>query len=75
MTDKPDHIAWAALAIAAFQRHCRSGGEHAIADLICDPGHLAEDRGFDFVSELSEGSGIGSRNILLKTTTISGPTR
>src|SRR5664280_236600 len=49
MTDKADHIAWAAEAIAVFQRHCRTGDEHAIADLICDLGHLAEERGFDFV--------------------------
>ena len=40
MTDKADHIAWAAEAVAVFQRHCRTGDEHAIADLICDLGHL-----------------------------------
>ena len=48
MTDKADHIAWTAEAVAVFQEHCRTGDEHAIADLICDLGHLAEDRGFDF---------------------------
>ena len=52
MTDKADHIAWAADAIAVYQRHCRTGDEHAIADLICDLGHLAEERGFDFISEV-----------------------
>ena len=52
MTDKADHIAWAAEAVAVFQRHCRTGDEHAIADLICDLGHLAEERGFDFLSEV-----------------------
>ena len=52
MTDKADHIAWAAEAIAVYQRHCRTGDEHAIADLICDLGHLAEERGFDFISEV-----------------------
>ena len=57
MTDKADHIAWAAEAIAVFQRHCRTGDEHAIADLICDLGHLAEERGFDFVSEVRRGIG------------------
>ena len=36
MTDKADHIAWAAEAVAVFQEHCRTGDEHAIADLICD---------------------------------------
>jgi hypothetical protein len=51
MTDKVEHIAWAAEAIAVFQQHCRTGDEHAIADLICDLGHLAEARGFDFLSE------------------------
>jgi len=35
MTDKADHIAWAAEAVAVFQRHCNTGDEHAIADLIC----------------------------------------
>ena len=57
MTDKVEHIAWAAEAIAVFQRHCRTGDEHAIADLICDLGHLAEERGFDFLSEAKRGIG------------------
>ena len=34
MTDKADHIAWAAEAIAVFQQHCRTGDEHAIANLV-----------------------------------------
>jgi hypothetical protein len=38
MTDKADHIVWAAEAVAVFQKHSRSGDEHAIADLICDLG-------------------------------------
>ena len=57
MRNKADHIAWAAEAIAVFQRHCRTGDEHAIADLICDLGHLAEERGFDFISEVKRGIG------------------
>ena len=57
MTDKGDHVAWAAEAVAVFQRHCRTGDEHAIADLICDLGHLAEERGFDFLSEVKRGIG------------------
>ena len=57
ITDKIDHIAWAAEAVAVFQRHCRTGDEHAIADLICDLGHLAEERGFDFLSEVKRGIG------------------
>jgi len=55
MTDKADHIAWAAEAVAVFQRRCRTGDEHAIADLICDLGHLAEERGLDFLSEIRRG--------------------
>ena len=55
MTDKADHIAWAAEAVAVFQEHCRTGDEHAIADLICDLGHLAEERGFDFHVRLKSG--------------------
>ena len=55
MTDKADHIAWAAEAVAVFQRHCYTGDAHAIADLICDLGHLAEERGFDFLSEVKRG--------------------
>jgi hypothetical protein len=39
MTDKADHIAWAAEAVTVFQKHCRAGDNHAIADLICDLGH------------------------------------
>ena len=57
MTDKSDHIVWAAEAVAVFQKHCRTGDEHVIADLICDLGHLAEDLGFDFLSEVRRGIG------------------
>jgi hypothetical protein len=57
MTDKADHIMWAAEAVAVFQAHCRTGDEHAVADLICDLGHFAEERGFDFLSEVKRGIG------------------
>jgi hypothetical protein len=57
MTDKTDHIAWAAEAVAVFQKHCRTGDDHAIADLICDLGHLADDLGFDFLNEVKRGVG------------------
>jgi hypothetical protein len=57
MVDKAEHIAWAAEAVAVFQKQCRTGNEHAIADLICDLGHLAEERGFDFLSEAKRGIG------------------
>jgi hypothetical protein len=57
MTEIADHIDWAAEAVAVFQVHCRTGDEHAIADLICDLGHLAEERGLDFLSEVRRGIG------------------
>jgi len=57
MIDKPGHVAWAAEAVAVFQRRCGTSDEHAIADLICDLGHLAEERGFDFLSEVKRGIG------------------
>ena len=57
MIDKAKHIASAAEALAVFQRRCGTIEEHAIADLICDLGHLAEERGFDFLSEVRRGIG------------------
>jgi hypothetical protein len=72
MTDKADHVAWAAEAVAVFQRHCRTGDEHAIADLICDLGHLAEERGFDLQAGAS---GTGTPSIMLVTARVSGRTR
>ena len=45
MISRSNHIAWAADAVAVFQRRCGTGDAHAIADLICDLGHLAEERG------------------------------
>jgi hypothetical protein len=63
MTDKADHIAWATEAVAIFQEHCRTGDEHAIADLICDLGHLAEERGLDFRLDQS-----GTADLFAKST-------
>jgi hypothetical protein len=57
MIDKAGHIALAAEALAVFQKHCGTGDKHAIADLICDLGHLADERGFDFLSEVKRGIG------------------
>ena len=57
MINKAGDIAWAAEAVAAFQKHCGTGDEHAIADLICDLGHLADVRGFDFLNEVKRGIG------------------
>jgi hypothetical protein len=55
MVDKGSHVAWAAEAVAVFQKHCGTSDEHAIADLISDLGHLAEERGFDFLDEVKRG--------------------
>jgi hypothetical protein len=57
MIDKAGHIAGAAEAVAVFQKHCGTSDEHALADLICDLGHLAEERGFDFLDEVKRGIG------------------
>ncbi len=55
MIDKTKHIAAAAEALAVFQRDCGTVDEHAIADLICDLGLLAEERGLDFLGEAKRG--------------------
>ena len=71
MTDRADHIVWAAEAVSVFQKHCRSGDEHVIADLICDLGHLAEDLGF----ARSEGAlDIGTRSSTFVTARFSAET-
>jgi hypothetical protein len=57
MIDKAEHIAWAAEAVAVFQKRCGTSDEHAIADLICDLGHFSEERGFDFINEAKRGIG------------------
>ena len=57
MVDKARHIASAAEALAVFQRRCGAVEEHAIADLICDLGHLAEERDLDFIAEVRRGIG------------------
>ena len=73
MTDKADHIAWAAEAVAVFQRHCRTGDEHVIADLICDLGHLADELGFDFLSEVRRGIGHWYAEQQLRDGDVLGP--
>jgi hypothetical protein len=57
MIEKAEHVAWAAEAVAVFQKHCGTSDEHSIADLICDLGHFAEQRGFDFINEAKRGTG------------------
>jgi hypothetical protein len=36
MIEKTEHIAWAAEAVAVFQKRCGTSDEHAIADLILE---------------------------------------
>ena len=43
-----------------FQQRCGTVEEHAIADLICDLGHLAEERALDFIAEVRRGIGYWS---------------
>jgi phasin len=57
MIDKAKHIAAAAEALALFQRSCGTVDAHAIADLICDLGLLADERGLDFLGEAKRGIG------------------
>jgi hypothetical protein len=55
MPEKAKHISWAADTISYYQQRCRSGDEHAIADLVCDLGHLADKRGLNFLDEIRRG--------------------
>ena len=57
MIEKSKHLAAAAEALGVFQQRCGSVDEHAIADLICDLGLLAEERGLDFIGETKRGLG------------------
>jgi hypothetical protein len=57
MPNRADHIAGAAEAVTAFQRRRGTDDQHAIADLICDLGHLADQRGLDFQLEVQRGIG------------------
>lgn len=54
-TQRRDRTAEAVETIALFQQYWRTADEYGIADLICDLGHLAEKRGFEFVSEVRRG--------------------
>jgi hypothetical protein len=44
-------------AVKVFQRCCGTSDDDAIADLICDLGHLADERGLDFLNEVRRGIG------------------
>ena len=54
---KADHIAWAADAVEAYQQRCGTDDKCAIADMISDLGHLAEERDLDFLAEVQRGIG------------------
>ncbi len=55
MTDRELHIGWAADALKRFQENCGTDDSHAIADLICDLGHLADQRSLSFLDEVRRG--------------------
>lgn len=57
MVEKAKYIASAAEALAVFQQRCGTVEEHAIADLICDLGHMAGERDLDFLAEVRRGIG------------------
>lgn len=57
MSHRTDHTAWAAEAVSRYQSHSGTPDDHAIADLICDLGHLAAARSLDFIDEVRRGIG------------------
>ena len=57
MFKKAKHVAPAADALSVFQHRCGTSDERAIADLICDLGHLAVERDLDFLGEVKRGIG------------------
>jgi hypothetical protein len=52
-----DDIKSATEAVKVFQRSCGTSDDDVIADLICDLGHLTDERGLDFVNEIRRGIG------------------
>lgn len=50
-----DHLDIIDEVMRLYKSRCGSDGAHAIADLICDLGHYAEDRGIDFVKQVNNG--------------------
>jgi hypothetical protein len=55
--DRVNHIRFAREAVEAYQRRSQSGDEHAIADLICDLGLMADFVGLDFEKEVERALG------------------
>jgi hypothetical protein len=53
--DKGKHLSSAARALSVYQAACGTVEDHAIADLICDLGHLSEELGIDFLAQLQRG--------------------
>ncbi len=55
MTGNSDHIHFVEETLAIYKQ-CRGTDEaHAIADLICDLGHYAEEHGIDFLHQVKNG--------------------
>lgn len=55
--DRETHIRSAEEALRNFQRLSGSEDGHSIADLICDLGHLSDERGLNFLQEVERGIG------------------
>lgn len=51
------HIEFSAKALKTFKDISGTGDKHAIADLICDLGHLADAQGVEFLKEIERGVG------------------
>lgn len=73
--DKAQHIAFSKQALKLFQQLSGTHDEHAIADLICDLGHLADSNGVDFLQELERGIGHwhAERSVAVNTATTIKP--
>ena len=55
--DREKHIKFSKQALEMFQLLSGTHDEHAIADLICDLGHLADSQSLDFLQEIERGIG------------------
>lgn len=73
MPNRTDHIEWTAEAVSRYQVRSGSADDHAIADLICDLGHLAADRGLNFIDEMRRGVGHWYAEQYAKEGDILGP--
>jgi hypothetical protein len=55
--DREQHINFSKAALKIFQQLSGTHDEHAIADLVCDLGHLADANCIDFLQEIQRGLG------------------